>query len=295
MSIDASALSLPSAESTYRRVNGVRLHVLRAGRSDDPLVVLLHGFPDFFYGWRTQIQPLVEAGYRVLVPDQRGYNLSDAPAEIGAYRIETLSRDIVDLIRSAGESSAHVVGHDWGGMVAWDLALRHPEVVNRMAVINAPHPLAFRRTRWRDPRQVLRSWYALFFQLPRLPEWTFQRKDFRWAVRGLKGSAEQGSFTDLDVDRYRQSWSRDGRVTGMLNWYRAAGRYGLTPPREGVDAEAMVVWGEQDPALVPILGPRSVAYCGDGRLERFPTAGHWVHLDHPSAVSTLLVEHLDGY
>ncbi len=286
--------AVPSATSTYRRVNGVRLHVVAAGDRHDPLVVLLHGFPDFWYGWRHHVAPLVEAGYRVLVPDQRGYDLSEKPRDVAAYRIEEPSRDVVELVGAAGRDAAHVVGHDWGAAVAWDLALRHPGVVDRLCVLNGPHPTAYRRAVRTSPRQVLRSSYGLFVQVPRLPEWLFGWNDYATAAQWLRRSATPGAFTDADLDRYRAAWDQDGAPTAMLNWYRAAARYGIAPPRERVEAPTLIVWGERDPALLPELAPLSLGYCADGRLEQFPAAGHWVHLDEPEPVAELLVEHLAG-
>ena len=294
MGIDADAFEMESAESIRRSGNGVDLHVVAAGDADDPLVVLLHGFPDCFYGWRHQIEPLVDAGYRVLVPDQRGYNLSDKPAGLGAYRLGRLSADIAALIDSEGESSAHVVGHDWGAMVAWDLALRRPEYVDRLGILNVPHPTAFRETLRSSPRQVLRSWYVFAFQLPRIPEWWLARDEFAGLARALEETARIDTFDDADLDRYRESWAEPGALTAMLDWYRAMARRPDEPPRERVTASTLIAWGEKDPALVPELVEKSARYCDDVRVERFPTRSHWVHVEAPEAVNELLLEHLDG-
>ncbi|MFC6729579.1 alpha/beta fold hydrolase, partial [Natronoarchaeum mannanilyticum] len=231
MGIDADVLDVESAESTRRSVNGVDLHVVAAGSEADPLVVLLHGFPDCFYGWRHQIEPLVDAGYRVVVPDQRGYNLSDKPVGLDPYRLGRLSADIAALIESEGEASAHVVGHDWGAMVAWDLALRRPGYVDRLGILNVPHPTAFRETLRSSPRQLLRSWYAFWFQLPYLPERALARGEFSGLVDALQRTSRIDTFDDADVDRYRESWAEPGALTAMLNWYRAAARRPDEPPR----------------------------------------------------------------
>jgi pimeloyl-ACP methyl ester carboxylesterase len=275
-------------------VNGVDLHVVAAGDPTDPLVVLLHGFPEFWYGWHRQVEPLVDAGFRVLVPDQRGYARSGKPEGVRPYRLSALARDVVALVGTEGRESARVVGHDWGALVAWDLARRHPEVVERLGVVNVPHLSAFRRTLLRNPTQLRRSWYAAFFQLPRLPEWAAKRGDFALWVRALRDGANPGTFTDEDVARYRTEWRREGAPTAMLNWYRALVRYPGDPPRERVTAPTLVLWGENDRALVPELAPRSLDYCEEGRLERFPGATHWVHHEYPERVADLLVEHLSG-
>ncbi len=282
---------VPSAESTVREVNGVELHVVAAGDPDDPLVVLLHGFPEFWYGWRDHVPGLVEAGYRVLVPDQRGYNRSDKPDGVGAYAIENLSGDVRALIDSTGRESAHVVGHDWGAGVAWDLALRHPETVDRLGIINVPHPSVFEATLKSSPGQLRKSWYMFFFQLPRIPEWAQQRGGFERLVEGLE-TADEGTFTDEDIERYRAAWGREGALTGMLNWYRALFRAGEDPPRERVEPPTLVVWGEGDQFLLPEMASESVEYCADGRLERFPDASHWVQHERTEQVVELLVDHL---
>ncbi|MFC7068694.1 alpha/beta fold hydrolase [Halobaculum lipolyticum] len=288
-----TTLGVP-VDHEFREVNDTTLHVVAAGDPADPLVVLLHGFPEFWYGWHRAVAPLVAAGYRVLVPDQRGYNRSAKPAGVRPYRLTELSRDVVALIRSDGYESARVVGHDWGAFVAWDLALRHPERVDRLGVVNVPHPTAFRRALLGNRDQLRRSWYAFAFQLPVLPEWAAARDDFALWTRVLTGSVPEGTFTDADLDRYRTAWGRPGAARAMTNWYRAVPRYPRLPPRERVAAPTLVLWGERDEALVPELAPASVALCDDGRLERFPDAGHFLTHERPTAVADLLVDHLNG-
>ncbi|MFP8957740.1 alpha/beta fold hydrolase [Natrialbaceae archaeon A-CW3] len=285
---------LPGTDVTSVHLSGadVELHAVTAGSPDDPLVVLLHGFPEFWFGWHAQIQPLVDAGFRVLVPDQRGYNLSEKPEGVGAYRLETLSRDVRALIEAAGEESAHVVGHDWGGGVAWDVALRYPEVVDRLAICNAPHPSVFRSHLRSDWRQIRKSWYVLFFQLPGVPEWSLGRNEYEALWAAMADQAEPGSFTPADRHAYHRAWSQPGALSAMLNWYRASFRYQDTPPRERVSQPTLVIWGEQDFALRSEMAHESVEHCRAGRLERFPNVGHWITHDRPDAVSRLLVDHV---
>lgn len=281
-----------SAESTFRDVNGIGLHVVAAGDPDDPLVVLLHGFPEFWYEWREYVKPFLDAEYRVLVPDQRGYNRSDKPDGVSSYRFSELSRDVVELIESEDRQSAHVVGHDWGAAVAWDLALRRPEAVDRLGIINVPHPTVFEATLKSNLTQVRKSWYVFYFQLPWIPEWFAARDGYRLWVRTMREGANSGTFSDADFDRYRQAWSRNGATTAMINWYRAVFRYRDDPPSEQVQAPTLIVWGENDQALVPEMGPESLEYCADGRFERFPEATHWVPHEYPDLVARLLLDHL---
>jgi epoxide hydrolase 4 len=289
---DASLLSDVDATSTSRMVNGVRLHAVVAGDEDDPLVVLLHGFPEFWYTWHEQIEPIVEAGYRVVVPDQRGYNLSEKPQAVRAYQLRDLSRDVVDLIASEGHESAHVLGHDWGGAVAWDLARRYSDSVDRLAVINAPHPVAFRQQLASNPEQLRRSWYMLAFQVPWLPERCCRYGDYRLLERALRETSAAGTFDGMLV-QYRHAWQRPGALTGMLNWYRAVARHPPSGLSDRVEQPTTVIWGEADTALVPELGLASVQFCDRARLERLPETSHWVTHERPSRTAALLLEHLD--
>lgn len=287
---------LPSAlsvESTFRTVDDIQLHIVAAGETDAPLVVFLHGFPEFWYEWSEYIAPFVDAGYRVLVPDQRGYNRSDKPDGIRPYRLSRLSKDITDLIETEGRESAHVIGHDWGAAVAWDLALRHPDTVNRLGIINGPHPSVFVRTLGSNLTQLSKSSYMLFFQLPRLPEWYARRDGFEPWVTAMREGSRLETFTEAAFERYRRAWAQSGAPTAMLNWYRALLWYRPKPPRERVTAPTRIIWGENDQALVPEMAERSLDYCEHGTLERFPNATHWVPHERSDRVAALLLDHLE--
>jgi pimeloyl-ACP methyl ester carboxylesterase len=201
---------------------GVRLHVVEAGPASGSPVVFLHGFPEFHYGWRHQIDALAAAGCRVLAPDQRGYNLSDKPRGLAAYSLDALAADVVAALDALGCAKTFVVGHDWGGVVAWWLALTRPDRVAGLVAINAPHPVVMRRALRRDRAQRRRSRYILFFQLPWLPEWRLRRNDFAGLARALTATSRRGTFSPEDLARYREAWRQPGALTAMLNWYRAA-------------------------------------------------------------------------
>ena len=203
----------------YADLGGVRLHYVEAGRG--PLVLLLHGFPQFWYEWRHQIPALVEAGFRVVAPDMRGYNLSDKPPGVRSYRVELLARDVERLILACGERTAAVVGHDWGAIVAWIAAMRHPGRVGRLAILNVPHPARF-PDGLLSPRQLLRSSYVLFFQLPGLPEEVIRAGDFALLRSALRRDpVRAGAFTAEDIERYVGAMKRPGAPTATLNYYRA--------------------------------------------------------------------------
>lgn len=285
-------------------VNDVRLHYVAAGEESDRLVVLLHGFPEFWYSWRRQIPALADAGFRVVAPDMRGYNTSEKPRGLASYRSEQLVGDVLGLVDHLGRESAHVVGHDWGGIFAWWTAIRHPEAVERLAILNAPHPGRYRRELRRNPEQWGRSLYALFFQLPRVPEILLGARDCAGVARMLRNTARPGTFSDADLRRYREAACRPGALTAMLNYYRAAFRENLG--REirravggerrslAVRAPTLLLWGEDDPALGAELTEGLDEWVPDLRVERFPETTHWIQNDRPEAVTESLLAFLRG-
>jgi pimeloyl-ACP methyl ester carboxylesterase len=274
-------------------VNGVRLHVVEAGPEDGPLLILLHGFPEFWYGWRRQIGPLAAAGFRVQCPDQRGYNLSDKPRRVAAYNLDRLAGDVVALIDAAGAAKARVVGHDWGGVVGWWLGIRHPQRLERLALLNIPHPLVMEHALWHNAVQRKKSDYMFYFQLPWLPEWLFSRRGFAYAEKSLRASSRPGTFSDEDVERYKEAWSQPGAVRSMLHWYRAALRARPRKPQTGrVTIPTLLIWGTQDRFLGQEMAQPSIDLCDEGRLELIPEATHWVQLEEPERVNGLLVDFL---
>jgi pimeloyl-ACP methyl ester carboxylesterase len=280
-------------------VNNVRLHWVEQGSG--PLVVLLHGFPEFWWGWHRQIPPLAAAGFRVVAPDLRGYNLSGKPRGAASYRAGIVAQDVVSLIRHLGEARAHVAGHDWGGVIAWRVALRHPDLVDRLVIANAPHPAIFSREMKR-PRQFLRSWYAMFFQLPLLPEAVIRANGYAVLERIFRdGPARPGAFSEDDIRRYREAASRPGALTAMLNYYRTFTRsLGRRPgsddgARDGIITRpALVIWGERDTALNLHNLDGLERYVPDLRIERLPDASHWVLADEPERVTELMIDFLLG-
>lgn len=277
----------------HHRVNGITLHAVEAGPPDGPLVLLLHGFPEFWWGWRRQIGPLAAAGLRVVAPDLRGYNLSDKPPGIDAYAPDTLAADVIGLMDTYGRAKARMVGHDWGGIVAWWTAAKHPGRVERLAILNAPHPDAWSRRVRRNPGQALRSTYAALFQLPRLPELMLRADGFAALRRALTGSARPDAFRPGELDRYVEAWSQPGALTAMLNYYRALRRRPRAPlPR--IAPPALVLWGAHDVALQRALARESLALCDRGGGVFLERATHWVHLEEPEAVNAALAAFMAG-
>jgi pimeloyl-ACP methyl ester carboxylesterase len=283
----------------YSRVNGVRLHYVEAEPTRQAtltvkgsgIVCALHGFPEFWYSWRHQLPALAGAGLHALAPDLRGYNDSDKPRGVESYRLAALVEDVAGLIQIAGGRRACVVGHDWGGVIAWALAMRRPEVVERLAVLNAPHPAAFLRE-LRTPRQLLRSWYTFFFQLPRLPERFLRRGNYAGLERILRHEpARPGAFSDADIRSYKQALDRPGALTAAINYYRAAFRHRGRMGRHihPITVPTLLIWGERDRYLGRRLTEGLEPWVPNLRIARLPGVSHWVQNDAPDEVNRLLV------
>jgi len=273
-------------------VNGLNMHVVTAGRG--PLAVLLHGFPEFWYSWRYQI-PVLAEHFRVAAPDQRGYNLTEKPPT--GYNIRTLTTDIAELIRYFGYERAHVVGHDWGGSVAWWLAIARPDLVERLVILNAPHPAAFLHALRRNPRQLRRSWYMFFFQLPKLPELAFRLGNYRAIEESFRRDTTRlEAFPHAVIARYKRAAARPGALTAMINWYRAAIHPRMFRTLKGRDltvrVPTLVIWGERDRYLGKELNDDLHRWVPDLTLRYIPDASHWVQQDRPEEVNRWLVEFL---
>ncbi len=288
----------PSLRETYIKTRDVQLHVVQAGPEDGPLLILLHGFPEFWYGWRHQIGWFASAGFRVWAPDQRGYNLSDKPRGVAAYHIDTLADDVIELIQAAGRGKAFVVGHDWGAAVAWHLVTYHPGRIEKLGVLNVPHPTVMVQTLKRNLQQVRKSWYMFFFQIPWLPEWGLGRKGAQGISQMLQRSGKQGTFTDADLVRYREAWTQPGALTAMINWYRSAIRSGFasihdspTPGRR-ISIPILMLWGKKDVALSYEMAQPSIDLCEQGKLKFYEDATHWLQHDEAGAVNQALLDFL---
>ncbi|HEX9839153.1 MAG TPA: alpha/beta hydrolase [Anaerolineales bacterium] len=278
-------------EHSYIETNGIRLHVVQAGPKSGAPVILLHGFPEFWYGWRKQIPALVEAGCRVIIPDQRGYNLSDKPRPVKAYNMHELVNDVIGLIDALDYQKVNLVGHDWGAAVAWMLAIWNPERLHRLGIINVPHPAVMKRFLLRDLEQIRRSWYIFFFQLPWLPEAGMRAGDWRGASHAMRSSGKIDTFTDEDIEKYKEAWSQPGAMTAMLNWYRAAVRYQARITNDmRVKVPALMLWGMKDVALSHRMARPSMDYCDDGKLLFFPEATHWIQHEEANEVNQHLLE-----
>jgi pimeloyl-ACP methyl ester carboxylesterase len=268
----------------------VSLQAVAAGPHNGPVVVLLHGFPEFWYGWRQQIEPLTAAGFRAIVPDQRGYNLSSKPSAVAAYALAELVSDVIAIADQLGQDKIFLAGHDWGAAVAWSAALMHPQRIAKLVVLNVPHPSVMRKFLSTHPRQLLRSWYMFFFQLPWLPEAVFSAFNFRIGSRALRHSSRPATFSADDLAHYRTAWSQPGALTGMINWYRALFRTRVTFPDKTVRVPTRILWGERDGFLLAEMARESLFYCTNAELFTFANATHWLQHEEPARVSESLID-----
>lgn len=268
----------------------IQLHAVAAGPPDGPVVFLLHGFPEFWYSWHHQIDPLASAGFRVIVPDQRGYNTSSKPRGAASYALIHLTSDILAVADQLNQPRILLAGHDWGAAVAWSVALLYPQRVAKLAILNVPHPSVLLRYLKTNRRQLLRSWYMFFFQLPWFPELAFSAFNFRLGVRSLVHSSRPGTFSPEDLAQYRSAWSQPGALTSMINWYRAAFRHRSKFPDSTVHVPTRILWGQRDAFLLSEMAHDSLRYCDSADLYTFANASHWLQHEEPARVSELLID-----
>jgi len=279
-------------ETGFAELPSLRMHYASAGPEDGKPILLLHGFPEFWYSWRHQIPGLVNAGYRVYAPDQRGYNLTDKD---GPFTADRLSADIAELQDYLGIVTCPVVGHDWGGAIAWSFAAFYPERTEKLVAMNAPHPEAFQDACKRGLTQLRKSWYMFFFQLPWIPERAFRANDFG-AIREKFGELPKEYMTPEDMDRYVEALSQPGALTAAMNWYRAIPKQilglGGKIPDPRITVPTCVIWGENDEALDKMCCDTLPEYVEDLTLHFLPESTHWVQIDNPPEVNRLLLEYL---
>jgi pimeloyl-ACP methyl ester carboxylesterase len=269
--------------------NGIRFHYVTAG--EGPLVLLLHGFPQFWYAWRHQI-PALAKKFRVVAPDLRGYGDTDKPKGVRHYKTSILADDIAALVAAFGEKKARIAGHDWGGAVAWVTAANHADVVEKLAILNCPHPGQMRKHLLTNPRQLKKSWYMFFFQAPWLPERAILKNNASVVKPMFRGLAKnKAAFSDEDLEQFRQAMQKPGALTAALNYYRAAFRYPWAGPKHKIAAPTLVIWGENDAALGKELTFGQDSFVkGSYRIEYIPDCSHWVNEEQPQQVSELLTE-----
>jgi pimeloyl-ACP methyl ester carboxylesterase len=286
--INVGDVALHVAEARPRNADGTLADGSIEVASDVPLVVFMHGFPELWWSWRHQLKAFADAGFWAVAPDMRGYNESDKPVGVSSYEVEKLADDIYGLMRALGRKKAVIVGHDWGAMVAWMVAQRHPGIVSRLAILNVPHPLQMARG-LRRPKQLRKSWYMFFFQLPGgIPERVMARND--WAQ--LRKTFEVDGFAKEDIEPYVKAMKTPGAITAAMSYYRAAIRRvvtGRVPKTVRIDCPVLVIWGDQDRHLGKEMAEPPARFVPNARVEHIPEASHWVQNSAPERVNELLL------
>lgn len=301
-----SKINLEGLTFTRIETQRIGLNAITVGSTSKPLVILLHGFPETaLLSWHHQLQHFRTLDkYFVVAPDMRGYNKSDKPENVFDYRLNELARDVVDIIDYYGKSYATVVGHDWGAGVAWWTAIMHPERVEKLAILNVPHPSAMVKQLKESRGQLKKSWYIFFFQLPFIAEMKFVKDDYEFPISAL-ATAKADTFGRDDLALYKQAWSEPNAITSSINYYRASFRGRVLGEQEAkivqsildshlkVQPPTYVIWGTKDAFLEPAMAKVSVdVFCRNGTVS-FLEASHWVQHEKPKTVNKALTEFLE--
>ena len=284
-------MSTPTFQHDYLTTNGIQLHYARQGE----LMLFLHGFPEFWYSWRHQMAEFA-SDYHVVAIDMRGYNLSDKPSKKSAYELAPLMADVKGVIKALGYDSCILVAHDWGGAVAWSFAYDYPELVKQLVVMNLPHPARL-KAGLRTPRQLLRSWYMFFFQVPYLPEWILKARDYYGIGMAFKGMAiDKTAFPEEVLEAFREAAAQPGALTAMINYYRANLKGFLSKQRaheeEVLNIPTLMIWGENDTALGKELTYGTERYVADLPIHYIPQCSHWVQQEQPQLVNQYMRDFL---
>ena len=280
-----------SWQHAYITTNNVKLHYVTQGEGD--LILMLHGFPEFWYSWRHQI-PEFAKDYKVVALDLRGYNDSDKPADKSAYVMDEFILDVEGVIKGLGYDKCILVGHDWGGAIAWNFAYAHPEMVERLIILNLPHPAKFAEG-MRNPQQLLRSSYMFFFHIPWLPEFLIQSSDYQPIETAIKGMAvNKSAFSKEDLEAYKDAAAKRGAMTATLNYYRNIFQQRMTSQDWSVlSVPTLMIWGEKDTALGKELTYGTEAYVRDFKIKYIPDCSHWVQQEKPELVNQYMREFLN--
>uniref|UniRef100_A0AC34Q4M4 AB hydrolase-1 domain-containing protein n=1 Tax=Panagrolaimus sp. JU765 TaxID=591449 RepID=A0AC34Q4M4_9BILA len=276
----------------------IKMHYVETGDASKPLMLFVHGFPEFWYSYRHQLK-YFERNYHCVAVDLRGYGDSSRPTSVASYGVKTLVHDLIEAIEKLGRKKAIVVAHDWGALLAWNLALTRPEMVEKLVILNVPHPLAFRKQFKTGFKQLFKSWYMFLFQAPFLPELLLSLEDFKMLISMFKGKksglVHSENFTDDDVEAWKYTFSKLDAFKGPINYYRALLRQIDAPKHEDwtVKPKTLIIWGDQDAALAVEGAIDSVNFCENGVLKRIPDASHWVQQDVPDVVNSLIDEFLN--
>jgi pimeloyl-ACP methyl ester carboxylesterase len=266
-------------EEKLIETNGIKLHTIMIG--EGPPLVLLHGFPDFWYGWKSVISGL-KSDYKLIIPDMRGFNLSDKPKGVSNYKIELLIDDIKGLIESLNLGKVYLAGHDWGGAVAWAFAEKYPAMLQKLAILNAPHMKIFQQKLRTDKKQQKASFYIFEFLKPDGEKFLF-KDDYKWLKFAVfEGMINKKDFTDFDKEQYLNAWRQPGAVLGGVNYYRANTSFKDSTGK--ITVPTLVIHGMKDIAVLPSVLDELSNYVSDLKVIRAENASHWVMHDVPELI-----------
>ncbi|NEP71342.1 MAG: alpha/beta hydrolase [Okeania sp. SIO1H6] len=277
--------------SNFITANSIKIHYVTQGSG--PLMLMLHGFPEFWYSWRHQI-PEFAQDYKAVALDLRGYNESDKPEDKSAYVMSEFIKDIEGVIKELGYEKCVLVGHDWGGVIAWSFAYAHPEMVEKLIVMNIPHPAKFKEGLG-TPEQLLRSWYMFFFQLPFLPELMLEFDDYQGIGSIFKSMVNKSAVTDADIEAYKDAVAKRGALTSMINYYRNIFSGFFNQQEWGIlRIPTLMLWGEEDTALGKELTYGTEEYVENFQIRYIPNCGHSVQQEQPQLVNQYMREFLSN-
>jgi epoxide hydrolase 4 len=275
-------------KTRFDKVNGIELHSSEEGEAGSEVIIFLHGFPEYGGAWQKQLNFMAHNGYHAIAPDQRGYNLSSKFKEVKAYLIKYLIADIVALINRITSNRIILAGHDWGGAVAWELAMRHPGLLKKLVILNMPHPAVMIHTLKTNPQQMLKSWYLALFQIPVIPELICKSFDFKFLKQGLLKTAHKNTFSEGQMINYKQTWRQPGALQSMINWYRASRYYSVKDVT--ITVPTLIIWGKNDQFLKASMAQSSIERCVDGKIFILDNATHWLHHEMPDQINRLILD-----
>uniref|UniRef100_A0A7E4V5V2 AB hydrolase-1 domain-containing protein n=1 Tax=Panagrellus redivivus TaxID=6233 RepID=A0A7E4V5V2_PANRE len=284
----------------FADLSEIRMHYVEAGDSKAPLMLLIHGFPEFWYSWRHQLKYFAKS-YHVVAIDMRGYGQTSKPDGIENYDIKNLIKDVVEVMLATGHGQAYIVAHDWGANVAWYLAAVHPELVKKLIILNMPHPTSFIKELTSSKEQFFKSWYMFFFQFPYFPEFFFEHTSNKNLIGVFthppSGLINSENFTPEDADAWRYTFQERNSLTEPINYYRAAKRrlcLGTTIITDLIKPETLIIWGAKDSALNLSAAEDSLTRCEKATIKIILNASHWVQQDEPDLVNEYIEDFLSG-
>jgi pimeloyl-ACP methyl ester carboxylesterase len=276
-------------QERFDQVNGIKLHVLHEGEENEQIIIFLHGFPEYSYAWHKQLPFFAANGFYALAPDQRGYNLSSKPKGVKPYIIDNLVADMAAWIKQLTPQKVILAAHDWGGGVAWALAIKHPELLHKLVIMNMPHLAVMKKHLRSNIKQMFKSWYAAFFQLPVIPELFCRLWGYRFLTGSLIRTSNKGTFSKQYLTLYKQAWQQPYALTAMLNWYRAF-KYDVFKTYPKVTVPTLIIWGKNDVTLSAEMAKDSANMCLNGKLIMLNDATHWLHHEKPDEVNRLILD-----